>query len=864
MLPAPSLAELRRLFAEPPPDARPMMRWWWFGPQVEHADLERDLTAMAAAGIGGVEVAYVYPLVEHPTVLGSEDFLTDLTFAADVAERLGLRFDVTLGSGWSFGGPHIGPEHAAQRVRWDRREIGPAGFTLAGAHQAWPGDRLIGVYLGAGSLQEPPETWQSLRIGGDGTVAIPAGTGTRVVLTATSGLTGQNVKRAAAGAEGPVHDHYDAAAVLAHLTALGDLLVTAVGAERIGTVFCDSLEVYESDWTPALPAEFAARRGYPLEPELHLLVTDGPEAARFRADYYRTLSELYEDNFLQPMADWAHGRGVRLRVQSYGEPPATLSSYARVDAIEGEQWGWTAMPPTKWASSAAHHLGVPVVSSETWTWVHAPSFRATPLDLKGEAHEHFLLGVNQLIGHGWPCSPRPKAGLQTNRPKAGLQTKNRPSEGLGWFFYASGAFDDRNAWWPAAPDLMHYLQRLSWLLRQGEPVRDVLVYLPTSDAYARLGTATSLDLYKTLAGLVDRALTGSLRTAGYDFALIDDDATTRVEPAADLIVLLPGEVTVPTGTREWLDRVLATGGRVITVGPDDDAATLVSQSVAPDLLLHPARADVGMVHRRIGEVDVHLVVNTGPQTRSQRIIPRTRRGALEVWDAADGAVVAAHTLGEHGAEVTLLPYQALVLVSHDEAVPTVATESPGANRERLAAGWRLHAPDGTDLGAVDLPHRWEDDPRVGPDFSGTIAYVTTVAVPADGTRTRLDLGSGRPVGDAGAGREAGIEGHSYRVALVPPVGEVVRVIVDDEPVAVLWAPPYACDLTEHFRGKHTATLRLEVSNTTANALAADPTVGGWVADAERWHGRRFRMQALDRVRDGLSSGPHEVPELVLD
>ena len=167
-------------------------------------------------------------------------------------------------------------------------------------------------------------------------------------------------------------------------------------------------------------AEFARRRGYQLEPELWRLVDDGPASAGFRADYHRTLSELYEDNFLVPLADWAHGHGVPLRVQGYGEPPATLASYAHVDGIEGEQWGWTsdATGPSGRAR-LAHHLGVPVVSSETWTWVHAPSFRATPLDLLGEAHEHFLLGVNQLIGHGWPCSPRPDG------------------PGLGWFFYAS-------------------------------------------------------------------------------------------------------------------------------------------------------------------------------------------------------------------------------------------------------------------------------------------------------------------------------------------------------------------------------------------------------------------------------------------
>ena len=39
-----------------------MMRWWWFGPSVSGPELDRELTAMADAGLGGVEVAYVYPL----------------------------------------------------------------------------------------------------------------------------------------------------------------------------------------------------------------------------------------------------------------------------------------------------------------------------------------------------------------------------------------------------------------------------------------------------------------------------------------------------------------------------------------------------------------------------------------------------------------------------------------------------------------------------------------------------------------------------------------------------------------------------------------------------------------------------------
>ena len=63
-----------------------------------------------------------------------------------------------------------------------------------------------------------------------------------------------------------------------------------------------------------------------------------------------------------------------------------------------------------------------------------PSFRATPLDMKAEADIHFLQGINQLIGHGWPYT----------------------SEGVeypGWRFYAAGVFNEKNPWYIAMPDL---------------------------------------------------------------------------------------------------------------------------------------------------------------------------------------------------------------------------------------------------------------------------------------------------------------------------------------------------------------------------------------------------------------------------
>ena len=54
----------------------------------------------------------------------------------------------------------------------------------------------------------------------------------------------------------------------------------------------------------------------------------------------------------------------------------------------------------------------------------------------------------------------------------------------GWRFYAAAVFNEHNPWWIVMPDITQYLQRMSFLLRQGKPANDIAIYLPTDDAYA--------------------------------------------------------------------------------------------------------------------------------------------------------------------------------------------------------------------------------------------------------------------------------------------------------------------------------------------------------------------------------------------
>ena len=101
-----------------------MVRWWWYGPAVTKAELEREMRLMKQGGIGGFEVQPTYPLaLDNPAKefrnlpFMSPEFLDMISFTGEKAKEIGLRMDLTLGSGWPFGGPHIPVALASPRLR---------------------------------------------------------------------------------------------------------------------------------------------------------------------------------------------------------------------------------------------------------------------------------------------------------------------------------------------------------------------------------------------------------------------------------------------------------------------------------------------------------------------------------------------------------------------------------------------------------------------------------------------------------------------------------------------------------------------------------------------------------------------------
>ncbi|MGA2849834.1 MAG: glycosyl hydrolase, partial [Terracidiphilus sp.] len=714
--------DLREGFLNPPADARPMMRWWWFGPAVTKPELKKELETMAGAGIGGVEIQPVYPLMLDDEATGiknlqymSPEFLDDVGYANETARALGLRVDITLGSGWPYGGPRTTLALAAGKLK-------VAAVPVSGGAVIQPalaeGDRFIAAFVVAGT-EKSFDAARAKRIdlrGGP----IASGAGTQTALFFIASHTLQTVKRPAAGAEGYVLDHFSRAAIDEHLTDVARPLVNAFGDKPPYSVFSDSLEVYGSDWTAELPAEFEQRRGYDLIPHLPELLAGGTaEAESVRHDWGETLSDLIRENYLRPITQFAEAHQSRFRSQTYGEPAVTLADEAVPNLPEGEGPQWRAFSFTRWASSASHLYGRNVTSAETWTWLHSPAFRATPLDMKAEADRMFLLGVNQIVGHGYPYSP----------PGAGEP---------GWSLYAAAVFNSHNPWFAVMPDVTKYLQRMSWLLRQGKPANDVAILLPEDDGQAAF-TPGHVAVTDEMKKRITPALMGTILDAGYNVDYIDAATIDKLGAIPYPVLVIPPTDRIPLSTYKKIESYASTGkvialGKTPTMGPglmeqrdsaeiaslserlfksSDHKGILVSsvselagalhRAVVPDLDAKGKVEGVGFIHRKLADSDVYFVANTSNEPVDGSVRFRTDRPAIESWNPDGGAVLLAKAWSK-GARIPLMlaPYESQVFVIEDH-LSTAAKEaektrmdSSGETEKQVAdlsADWKIQFGD---------------------------------------------------------------------------------------------------------------------------------------------------------------------------
>ncbi len=446
---------------------KPWAFWWWMGSAVDTNNLAHEMERYRDGGMGGVHIIPIYGAQgsESKNIpYLSSNWMGMLDFSVREGHQLDLGVDMTLGTGWCFGGPTVSDEDANANVIQHKYKLSPGDKLVEkfdrNTTQALiafsPDGKIVDLTKSINAKGEvsftppvdkkatnaPPKEW--------------------TVYAISQKPSGQKVKRAAPGGEGWMLNPIYPKAMKNWLPWFDKAFANYHGAKPRAT-FQDSYE-YRSDWSPDFFAQFAKRRGYKLQDELPSFfgTSEDDHTARLKYDYRRTVSEVMAEEVMPQWVAWSHAHGMITRYQAHGAPGNWLDLYGDADIPETEMFhNDRSILVSKFASSAAHGLGKQLTSAETGTWMEE-HFTETLGEMKTLADDMFLAGVNHIVYHGLCYSP----------DEAGWP---------GWHFYASTEMNPRNSIWHDVPTLNGYISRAQSVLQSGKPDNDIFLYVPMAD-----------------------------------------------------------------------------------------------------------------------------------------------------------------------------------------------------------------------------------------------------------------------------------------------------------------------------------------------------------------------------------------------
>ena len=437
---------------------------WWMGSAVDKTNLTRELQRYRDAGLGGIHIIPIYG------AKGFEDkYLNYLTpewmdkmgWTVSEAHRLGMGVDMSTGTGWCFGGPQVTDEDANASVVVKTCEVKKG--------EPWqPLDQNSAQAVVAFSPDgKSVDLTREIKNGPADYHWTPTGDGWKIYVISQK-PSGQKVKRPAPGGEGWMLNLIYPPAMADYVKPFTEAFAKYSGPKPRAQ-FVDSYE-YRSDWSPDFFARFEKRRGYKLQTALPALFSTKDEdgANRVKCDYRRTVSEIMAEESMPAWTTWAHGEGCITRYQAHGAPANWLDLYATADIPETEMFhSDRSKLISKFASSAAHVAGHPLVSSETGTWLEEHITEKLS-DVKYLFDDMFLSGINHVFYHGCCYSP----------DEAGWP---------GWHFYAATEMNPRNSIWRDALAVNSYAARVQSILQSGRPDNDILLYWNISDFWMQPG-----------------------------------------------------------------------------------------------------------------------------------------------------------------------------------------------------------------------------------------------------------------------------------------------------------------------------------------------------------------------------------------
>lgn len=437
-------------------------------------------------------------------------------------------------------------------------------------------------------------------------------------------------------------------------------------------------------WSDSFPGFFRERRGYDLLDVAPYLYFDGEMSSAARHDYWRTVTERFSESFSGQIGRWCEENGIAFTGHYLWEN--NLGTATRVCGAVMPNYRYQHVPgidmlneqtseyiTVKQCSSVANQYGRTFVLSETYG---CTGWGFTFEGQKWMGDFQYVLGVNIRSQH---------LALYSLK---GCRKRDYPP-----------VFNYNTSWWKYNHVVEDYFARLSAVLTEGRPVRDVLVLHPATTAWSMVGTgpygfpARGKDRDVSAAnayGHEFNAFLGTLLKAHYDFDLGDETIMAEegqvrggklaVKLAEYRIVVIPPIRTMLASTCELLMQFLAAGGRIVAVGPPPEmiegrpaaerlaalyghanlalagdaaeAATALAAALPRRVSLADAQGaevpELLYMLREAGELRTLFVVNNDRERSRAAIVSVEGVSEAEEWDPLTGKITPVRAAAANG------------------------------------------------------------------------------------------------------------------------------------------------------------------------------------------------------------------------
>ena len=470
------------------------------------------------------------------------------------------------------------------------------------------------------------------------------------------------------------------------------------GGKGLNFFFSDELEfrLGQFPWTSRFTEEFKKRKGYDIVPELPALFMDmGPRTPKVRLDYADVRVALTEEGFFKPVFDWHQQRGMTMgcdhggrghdvvefgdyfRTQRWNQGPGCDQPNLGRDLIK-----------TKVASSIAHLYQRPRVWLEGY---YGSGWGTSSAGVVDATFANFVMGHNLLSLHGLYYSTHG-----------------------GWWEWAPPCNGFHMPYWKQMRGFTACVERLSYVLSQGDHRCDVAILYPVASMEAGMDGPTAVKAAFDTGRQV--------YAEEIDFDFMDFESLARAKVVGKelhvsgevyRVLVLPAMKAVRHSTLQKALEFHRAGGVVVAVGAlpeasdrvgrDDPEVAAMVKELFPDGPVSDVAACVPsrdfqvlgqaadhsggyVMHRKLGQRDLYAVYNLAQGTACRF----RATGKAELWDPWTGQTrPLTITSQRDGVTELALPLTAkeIQLIVFDAGTPElVAASSPVESAKRTVEG----------------------------------------------------------------------------------------------------------------------------------------------------------------------------------